>query len=59
VNEVVVRIARVRGERDSDLPLPSLATQGSAGMDLRAGGDADLVLAPGQRGAVPTGLAVA
>ena len=59
MNEVVVRIARVRGERDSDLPLPSLATQGSAGMDLRAGVDADLVLAPGQREAVPTGLAIA
>ncbi len=59
MSDVSVRITRVRGDRDADLPLPAPATAGSAGMDLRAAVDADLVLAPGQRAAVPTGLAIA
>ena len=40
----------------SSNPLPSYATQGAAGMDLRAHLDAPLVLEPMQRVAVPTGL---
>lgn len=43
-----------------DLPLPAYETKGAAGLDLRAalaeGGT--LVIAPGERRAVPTGLAV-
>ena len=54
-----VQVARVRGEKDADIPLPTRATPGSAGFDLRAALDGDLVLAPGQREAVPTGLAMA
>jgi dUTP pyrophosphatase len=42
-----------------NLPLPSYATAGSAGVDLAAAVDAALVLAPGERVAVPTGVAVA
>lgn len=42
-----------------DLPLPSYATTGSAGMDLRCALAEDLHLEPGQRALVPTGLAVA
>lgn len=45
-----------RGERGEPLPLPSYATGGSAGLDLRA--DEDVVLAPGERKLVPTGLAI-
>ena len=41
-----------------DLPLPSYATAGSAGLDLRACLDAPLLLAPGQAELVPTGLAI-
>ena len=41
-----------------DLPLPSYATELSAGCDLRAAIDADVVLAPGQRALIPTGLCV-
>lgn len=37
-------------------PLPSYATEHSAGMDLRANLDAPIVLQPGQRALVPTGL---
>jgi deoxyuridine 5'-triphosphate nucleotidohydrolase len=39
-------------------PLPSYATAGSAGLDLRACVDAPLVLAPGRSELVPTGLAI-
>lgn len=41
------------------LPLPAYATDGAAGMDAVAAIDAPLLLAPGQRAAVPTGFAMA
>jgi dUTP pyrophosphatase len=56
---VRVRIARVRPERDDDLPLPKAATPGSAGADLHAAVEREVVLEPGGRTAVPTGVAVA
>ena len=42
-----------------DLPLPSYETEHAAGMDLRAAVTEPLVLAPGQRELVPTGLRIA
>ena len=42
-----------------DLPLPTYATTGAAGMDIVAAITGDLVLAPGGRSAVPTGLSMA
>ena len=42
---------------DPRLPLPSYALAGDAGMDLRSA--VDVVLKPGERGRVPTGVAVA
>ena len=59
MSALVVQIARVRGERDGDIPLPEPATPGSAGADLRAAIDKEIVIAPGERVAVPTGLAIA
>jgi dUTP pyrophosphatase len=41
-----------------EYPLPAYATEGSAGMDLRACVDAPLVLEPGQSELIPTGLAI-
>ena len=38
--------------------LPAYATPGSAGLDLRAGVDAPLVIEPGQTVLIPTGLAM-
>ena len=52
-----MRVRRLPHGRD--LPLPQYATDGSAGADLHAAVDADLVLAPGARAAVPTGFAFA
>jgi dUTP pyrophosphatase len=46
----------VRITNRSRHPLPSYATAHSAGMDLRANLDAPVVLAPGQRALIPTGL---
>ena len=39
--------------------LPAYATPASAGMDLRAAIDEDIMIAPGGRAVVPTGLRVA
>lgn len=45
--------------RGPDLPLPSYATDGAAGLDLRADLAGPLTLAPGERALVPTGIALA
>ena len=54
-----LKLFRVRGARDADLPLPAYATPGSAGLDLCAAVDGEVVLAPGDRALVPTGFALA
>lgn len=41
------------------LSLPSYATAGAAGMDVEAAVETDIVLAPGRRAAVSTGIAMA
>ena len=41
-----------------EIPLPTAATSGSAGMDLRAVLDAPLVLQPGASALIATGLAI-
>jgi dUTP pyrophosphatase len=41
-----------------DFPLPAYATEGSAGMDLRACIDQPVVLSPGQTQLIATGLAI-
>ncbi len=43
----------------ADLPLPSYATEGSAGMDLRAAIAEPITLKPGERTLVATGIAIA
>ncbi|MBN9589197.1 MAG: deoxyuridine 5'-triphosphate nucleotidohydrolase [Alphaproteobacteria bacterium 64-11] len=47
-----------RLEHAHDLAFPHYATQGSAGLDLMAAIEGELVLAPGKRAAVPTGIAI-
>jgi dUTP pyrophosphatase len=44
---------------NEDLGLPAYATEGAAGLDLKAALREDLVLAPGERTSVPTGLEMA
>ena len=45
----------------ADLPLPSYQSEGAAGLDLLAAvaADAPVVLAPGARALIPTGIAIA
>ncbi len=59
MSEPVVAVERLPHARD--LPLPAYATPGSAGLDLRAAvPEAEpLVLGPGARALVPTGLRIA
>ena len=42
----------------TDIPLPTYATTGSAGLDLRAAVDDTLTIAPGQTELIPTGLSI-
>ena len=42
-----------------DLPLPRYETLGAAGLDLLAAIEAEIALAPGERRAVPCGIAIA
>lgn len=53
----VVAVRRLPHGRD--LPLPAYATAGAAGLDVVAAVTAPVILAPGQREIVPTGLAIA
>ena len=51
---VTVRIKRL--PHGADLPLPAYETDGAAGLDLRAAISGPVVLQPGGRDLVPTGL---
>jgi len=42
----------------NEIPMPSYATEGSAGIDLRACLDADVILQPGETTLIPTGIAM-
>jgi dUTP pyrophosphatase len=55
--QVVALVTRIAG--NDDLPLPSYATEGAAGLDLRAAVREPVTLAPGERALLPTGLRVA
>jgi dUTP pyrophosphatase len=52
-----VKVEILRLPHAADLPLPSYATAGSAGLDLRAA--EAFTLKPGERALVPTGLSIA
>ena len=58
-SRVLLRIKRLFPERDADIELPKLMSDQAAGMDVRAAVTEPLVLRPGDRAAVPTGLAMA
>jgi dUTP pyrophosphatase len=54
-----VRVALVMLPHASGLPVPAYATASSAGVDLAAAVASAIALAPGERRAVPTGIALA
>lgn len=55
----MAEIRVVRLPHGEGLALPAYATAGAAGMDVLAAVDEAMVLAPGARAAVPTGLCMA
>jgi dUTP pyrophosphatase len=55
----VIRVRVSRQPGGEGLPLPAYATTGSAGVDLCAAVDVELVIEPGMRALVPTGFAIA
>jgi len=56
VIETTLQIARVG---DVEVPLPAYESAGAAGMDLRAALKETFTLGPGERAAIPTGIALA
>ena len=54
---VAVAVMRV-GPHGEGLPLPAYATAGAAGLDLLAAVTEPVVIAPGARALIPTGLAI-
>ncbi len=54
-----VRVAIERLGGSEDLPLPRYMTEHAAGMDIVAAVEAQIVIAPGERALVPTGIAIA
>jgi dUTP pyrophosphatase len=54
-----VRVPLMMLPHGSGLPLPAYATTSSAGVDLAAAVISEIALAPGERKAVPTGIAIA
>ncbi len=55
---ISVQILRVRAGFE-DLPLPSYESSGAAGMDVRAAISEPIVIGPGERTIIPTGIAFA
>lgn len=54
-----ISVSVLRLPHAADLPLPAYATPESAGCDLVAAVEKDVVIAPGKRLLVPTGLKIA
>ena len=57
IESVTILIKRASGAED--LPLPSYATTGAAGLDLLAAVDSDTTIQPGQRKSISTGIHIA
>jgi len=54
-----INFLRLDPEKNKDIPLPRYMTAQSAGMDIHAALEEDLVLTPGRIGLVSTGFAMA
>lgn len=59
MKNIKVKVKRVRGNSDKDIPLPAYMTSHASGMDLFAAVDSELVLHPGEIKLIPTGISVA
>ncbi len=52
-----VRILRINPNK-TDIPLPEYSTEGSAGMDVCAAVDAEVMIQPGETALIPTGFII-
>lgn len=55
---VTILVKKISEKVGRDIPLPSYATEGSAGLDLSACIDEPIRLEPGHRVKIPTGIAI-
>ncbi len=58
-NSLTIKFLRLRPGQDSDIPLPQYMTPHSAGMDLSAAVETDIVIESGGIKLIPTGFAIA
>ena len=56
---MTISVNIIKLEHAKDLPLPVYATEHSAGMDLLAANDAEMIIKAGEVALVPTGIAIA
>lgn len=54
----VIELKILDARLGTEFPLPEYATEGSAGVDLRACIDAPMTVAPGEAVLIPTGMAI-
>lgn len=59
MDQVRVKVTRLRPREDGDLSLPEYMTESSAGMDIPAAVARDTILLPGEISLIPTGFAIA
>jgi dUTP pyrophosphatase len=57
IEHIQIKITRI-DQTKTDIPLPAYATEGSAGMDLCAAVDADVVIQSNETVLVPTGFSI-
>ena len=55
---VTVKVKRLRESSGREIPLPRYMTEHSSGMDLFADVDGEIILDPGERKLIPTGIAL-
>lgn len=53
-----IKLKIVNAKIGKEIPLPAYATDGSAGLDLRACLESEKILAPGETFLIPTGMAI-
>jgi dUTP pyrophosphatase len=53
-----IQVKRLSEKISRDIPFPHYATDGAAGLDLRACLDSPVIIEPGSRVVIPTGLAI-
>ena len=58
LDKTAIELKILNSKIGNEFPLPSYATPGSAGLDLRACLDEPLTLAPGETQLLPTGIAI-